>query len=54
MDDSFKTKYNRLVLFYHRLNEFQKCTPETVTSKKKKIVNNAGNLYNKKNYIINY
>ena len=37
MDDSFKTKYNRLVLFYHRLNEFQKCTPETVTSKKKRL-----------------
>ena len=49
MDDSFKAKYNRLTLFYHRLNEFKKFTPQTVKTKmKKKIVyNNALNLYNK-------
>ena len=44
MDDSFKAKYNRLTLFYHRLNEFKKFTPQTVKTKmkKKKIVyNNA-------------
>ena len=50
MDDSFEAKYNRLILFYHRLNEFKKFTPQTLKtkSKKKKIVyNNALNLCNK-------
>ena len=49
MENSFKTKYNRLVLLYHRLNEFKKFTPQTVKMKTKtKIVyNTALNLYNK-------
>ena len=49
MDDFFKTKYNRLGFFYYRLHKFEKFTPQTVkTKKKKKIVySNALNLYNK-------
>ena len=43
MDDSFKTKYNRLVLFYYRLIKLKKFTSQTVKTKaKNKIVyNNA-------------
>ena len=49
MDDSFKKKYNRLVLLYYRLNKFKKFTPQAVKTKTKNniVYNNALNLYNK-------
>ena len=49
MDDSFKKKYNRLVLLYYRLNKFKKFTSQAVKTKTKNniVYNNALNLYNK-------
>ena len=49
MDDSPESRYNKLVKFYNRLNEFKKFTPQAVIAKEKKktVYNNAKNLFNK-------
>ena len=49
MDDSFKTKYNRLVLFYYRLSKLKKFASQTVKTKvnNKIVYDNALILYNK-------
>ena len=47
-DFSFMTKYDRLLSFYHRLNNFRNLTPRIVKTKlkKKSVFKNAANLYN--------
>ena len=43
------TQYNRLISFYHRLNEISSLVPQTEKTKIKKelVYKNAINLYNK-------
>ena len=49
MDDSFKTKCNKLVSLYRRLSEFKKHNPQTERTmiKKKNVYDNAIKLYNR-------